>query len=270
MADTHERRPEGDGQGYQGYRYQPNRQDLTASAASGSQSTSTEWNPAPDDPLLTKQWAPKGSIAESRGKDCEPAWSSGTKKRMAAAASDAGATAAKADDIESLRAWLVNADKKFDQMDDEFEELLMKAQAQDCEEAKEIAVGWSKMRRRRRRMTDDENEDTGEWIMPPCTRTFVLQGVGVSHNGSPWNSHTLRLLHDDTVKFDDGVAHGSWSATSDGTMLVIEYHYGGDVNQMKRALYNKIQGTNVFIKINGEVWYQNILIERCEPIATCV
>jgi len=103
--------------------------------------------------------------------------------------------------------------------------------------------------------------DTGEWIMPPSTRTFVFQHVGVRAHGSAWDSHTLRLRHDATVKFDNGVAHGSWSATQDGTTLVIKYHYRGDVAAMKQSVYNRIQGTNVFIKVHCDVRYQNILIE---------
>jgi len=77
-----------------------------------------------------------------------------------------------------------------------------------------------------------------------------------------WPAKTIEFLSDGTVKFDDGVAHGSHCQSSSVVdRLVVQFHCKADVIKMKYHGFERIERTRLFMSFQEDSEWSTFITE---------
>ena len=70
-------------------------------------------------------------------------------------------------------------------------------------------------------------------------------------------------MADETVVFDNGPVHGSWSLAATGEKLTVTFHYTGNNEKVIRHEFKRIANTSTLalVRANGRVRADAILVQ---------
>ena len=76
-------------------------------------------------------------------------------------------------------------------------------------------------------------------------------------------------MSDETVVFDNGPVHGSWSLAATGEKLTVTFHYTGNNEKVIRHEFKRIANTSTLalVRANGRVRTDAILVQIDDPQA---
>ena len=71
-----------------------------------------------------------------------------------------------------------------------------------------------------------------------------------------WTAKTIEFLSDDTVKFDNGAAHGRHSSVVNG--ITVEFHCKADPLKMKYHIFDRMARTRLFMSSQKKTRVDNL------------
>ena len=101
--------------------------------------------------------------------------------------------------------------------------------------------------------------------------TFWFQSMVPKGTWSPfeelWPPVQFHLMSDNTVVFDNGPPHGSWSLAATGEKLVVTFHHTGNNERAIRHEFKRIanSSTLALVRANGRVRADAVLVQIIEP-----